>query len=449
MRRINMDGVKMTKKLAALALCAVLVLTLCACKPDNTPEGNTSEPNTLNTSEPSQVTETTDEPTTETTTEPTTEKLVLTVACAESVKGIIEEGSKGNMRASFNKDGFLESEVKWTSSAPDVLFVQEDGTYECRGIGKVQVTAAITKEDETATKSVTFDVQKLVKSAEFNETSIELKAGFTHPIGAKALPEDATDTSIHWLNSNPNIAAIDKKTNQLVGYRQGQCVLTACNNRGDKLGEVSVNVLPGPIYGADEEFGNQIVEYTTYFNPNKANRTTNLKVAANAIMAYQGGVLAPGQQFSFNAWVGERTRAKGYLDAGVFSGSKEETGLAGGICQVSTTLFNAALLANFRIDARSPHSMDPQYGKPGQDAAIQWPSTDLRFTNTLNVPVKIVYQFSGNAMTVRLFTPGETYYPLPEVWIEQGGSGLNYWMKRHVNGEVNYSCTTRYVAYHP
>lgn len=435
----------MSKKWIALALCGLLVLSLCACKPEE-PQNEADTSTLLNTTEAPTEEPVTEAPTEETT-ESTTQKLTLSISCSQSVKGIIEEGAKGIMSAAFNKEGYLESEVKWSSSNPAVMELQENGAYVCKGIGKTDVTATFTKDDETATQTVTYDVQKLAKSAEFNTTSIEVKAGFTHPIGAKALPEDATDTRIFWENSNPSIAEI--KAPNVVAYRQGQCVLTAYNVRGDKLGEVNVNVLPGPVYGADENFGNQIVEYTTYFNANKANRTHNLKVAAQSIMAFQGGVLAPGQQFSFNVWVGERTREKGYLDAGVFSGSKEETGLAGGICQVSTTLFNAALLANFQIDMRYPHSMDPLYGKPGLDAAIQWPSLDLRFTNTLSVPVKIVYQFAGNAMTVRLFTPGEESYPLPDVRIEQGGGGLDYWMKRYVNGEVNYSCKTHYVAYHP
>lgn len=436
----------MKKKWMALGLCLVMVVSLCACTPDQP-----DQPSTKPTVSAAETDPATSEPNTEAPTEPTTESttqaLALTISCAESKRKIIGENTTGTMHASFNKEGYAQSDVKWQSSAPAVMEIDENGNYVCKGLGKTTITATITSGDETASESVVFDVQRLATSADFNATAIEVKAGYAAPIGAQALPLDATDLSIYWENSDKSIAAI-QGTN-VVGYRIGSCVLTAYNNRGDSLGTVTITVLPGPIYGADEHYGNQIVEYTTYFDSKKTNRTQNLRVAAQSIMANQGGILGAGQSFSFNGWVGERTKDKGYLYAGVFNGSKEEQGLAGGICQVSTTLFNAALLANFEIEQRHPHSMDPLYSKPGQDAAIQWPNLDLRFKNTLDVPVKIVYQIQGNTMTVRLFTPGEASYPLPKIWIEQGGGGLNYWMKRYVNGEVNYSCTTRYVAYHP
>ncbi len=442
----SFEGGIMKKRWIAFGLCIVFILSLCACAVDKP-----TEPSSMQESLTVAETEPTTEPETETTTEPTTETttkaLAIAITCDESKQEILAHDATGQMHAIVNKNGYMDSDVKWESSAPAVLEMEEDGTYRAVGIGKTTVTASIETEDESAKRSVVFDVQKLVTGAEFNAQHIEVKAGFGEPIGAKALPEDATDPSIYWGNSNSGVAGI--QGNEVRGYREGTCVLTAYNNRGDALGEVSVTVLPGPVYGADAEFGNQIVEYSTHYVTSKTNRVNNLKVAAAAIMAHNGGVILPGEQFSFNGWVGERTYAKGYLDAGVFSGSKEETGLAGGICQVSTTVFNAALLANFRIDQRHPHSMDPQYGKPGQDAAIQWPSVDMKFTNTLDVPVKIVIQIEGGTMTVRLFTPGTDSYALPDVRIEQGGSGLDYWMKRYVNGEVNYSCSTHYVSYHP
>lgn len=440
----------MKKKWIAFALCAVTVISLCACKQDTLDVE--TQPATAAATGP--VTETTTEPPTETTTESTTQQLTFTMHCSSSLKGIIGIGETGFMKLTFNKAGYENTPVVWESSAPNILSVDASGKIEAKGIGKATITGTATAGDETATESYTYSVEKLVTGADFSTTSIEIKAGFSSEIGAKPLPEDATDQSITWGNSNPSVAAIEKD-NRVWGYKAGNCVLTAYNNRGEALGTVNVKVLPGPVYGATAEFGNQIVEYSTNYAISKTNRVQNLRVAAQSIMAYddKNGVLGPNERFSFNVWVGERTREKGYLDAGVFNGSKEETGLAGGICQVSTTLFNAALLANFEINARSPHSMDPQYGTPGRDAAIQWPNTDLQFTNTLDVPVKIVYQFSEingqGVMTVRLFTPGETPYVLPQVRIEQGGRGLDYWMKRYVNGEVNYACNTHYVAQHP
>lgn len=432
----------MRKKWIAAALCLTIILSaFAACKKDD--PAPPTEPATA--SEPASKTpETTSQPetTTETTTQPTTQKLTLSIACNESKKAILPEKATGKMQASFNKAGAYDpAQVKWQSSAPAVMTIDEQGNYQAMGIGKTTITATYTLGDETVTQSAVLDVQKLLTGAVFSTKSIELQARSSADIGASPVPADATDPSIYWGSSNSKIAAIEG--NKLVAYRQGNCVLTAYNNRGEALGDVAVNVLPAPVYGADMEFGNQIVAYPSTYS-NKPNRTTNLKIAAGKI---NGTVVAPGGYFSFNEVVGERTRAAGYLDAPIYIGDKEGTGLAGGICQVSSTLFNAVLLSNAKIEKRAQHSLKAPYVPLGQDAAVEWPGLDFAFTNTLDVPIKLVFEFDeGNRQIIcRIFTPGTESYALPNIKVESGGSGNSYWMKRYVNGQVNYQCNSTYL----
>ena len=109
------------------------------------------------------------------------------------------------------------------------------------------------------------------------------------------------------------------------------------------------------------------------------NRLNNIALALQII---DGTCLEPGQTFSFNEVVGERTRDRGFKSAPAYSRGEVTEEVGGGICQVSTTLFNAAVKANMEIKERYNHSMTVSYVDPGKDAAVDWGNKDLKFTNT-------------------------------------------------------------------
>ena len=118
--------------------------------------------------------------------------------------------------------------------------------------------------------------------------------------------------------------------------------------------------------------------YTTHFNPNQTGRTQNIKLAAKAI---DGTLLKPNQEFSFNQTVGPRTVEAGYQVAMIIEGNEFVPGLGGGICQVSSTLYNAVRLAPLSVSERSHHSLEVSYVPPGQDATVAYPTLDFRFIN--------------------------------------------------------------------
>ena len=115
------------------------------------------------------------------------------------------------------------------------------------------------------------------------------------------------------------------------------------------------------------------------------NRLVNLNLSCAAI---SGMRLEPGQEFSFNKVVGQRTKARGYKEAPVFGSDGIDYG--GGVCQVSSTLFNAVVMADMEITQRSPHSQPVHYLPRGRDAAIDWPDKDLKFKNLTDSPVYLV-----------------------------------------------------------
>ena len=109
-----------------------------------------------------------------------------------------------------------------------------------------------------------------------------------------------------------------------------------------------------------------------------ANRLHNVALVANLI---DGTLIAPGKTFSFNATTGERTPEKGFLEAPVIINGELQTGLGGGVCQVSTTVFNAAYEAGLPIDERVNHALYISHYPLGRDATVNYPDQDLKFTN--------------------------------------------------------------------
>ena len=135
-----------------------------------------------------------------------------------------------------------------------------------------------------------------------------------------------------------------------------------------------------------EAFPYLISEFSTKYDARNRNRSTNLEIAANKI---NGKVLMPGEEFSFNKIVAKRTVEEGYKDAAIYADGGVVDGLAGGICQISSTLYNAVLFANLQVTERRNHSFTTSYVAAGRDATVVWGTTDFRFINSRSYPIKI------------------------------------------------------------
>ena len=135
-----------------------------------------------------------------------------------------------------------------------------------------------------------------------------------------------------------------------------------------------------------EAFPDLISEFSTKYSQSQKDRTTNLRLAAEKI---NGTVLMPGEVFSYNTVVGKRTIDAGYKEAKIYVNGEVVDGLGGGICQVSTTLYNAILYANLEIVERRNHQFVPSYAGAGLDATVVYGSIDFQFKNTRSYPIKI------------------------------------------------------------
>lgn len=151
-------------------------------------------------------------------------------------------------------------------------------------------------------------------------------------------------------------------------------------------------------------------------NQNDSNRGVNIRLAVSKI---NGTVLAPGQVFSFNTVVGERSEAGGYKAAHAYISGKIVDDIGGGICQVSTTLYNAILFSDLNVTERTNHMFTVGYVPYGRDAAVSYPGVDFKFRNSTNWPVKLEgFVTKGNQLVFSLKgtneTPGKTITITPQ-----------------------------------
>ena len=137
------------------------------------------------------------------------------------------------------------------------------------------------------------------------------------------------------------------------------------------------------------------------------NRNTNLRLLCEAL---NGVVVQPGETFSYNDTLGERTAEKGYKPAPAYSGNRLTDAIGGGVCQGSSTLYNCVLLADLEVVTRSCHGATVAYLPLGLDAAVNWGTTDFQFRNNFHFPVKIEAETTVDLVKMRILGTDEKDY---------------------------------------
>lgn len=158
----------------------------------------------------------------------------------------------------------------------------------------------------------------------------------------------------------------------------------------------------------------RLAAYTTRFSPDDVNRVRNIRLAAQAL---DGTLIRPGEVCSFNEVVGERSEARGYRPAPEILRERYVVGVGGGVCQVSSTLYNAALLAGLEVPERAPHSQPLGYVPPGRDATVYYGLVDLKVRNNRSRTVAVVAEVGQDALTISLCGQKEDF---PEIRLESG-----------------------------
>lgn len=149
-----------------------------------------------------------------------------------------------------------------------------------------------------------------------------------------------------------------------------------------------------------EAFPNLLSTYSTKYDGGNIDRTTNLRIACQKI---NDKVILPGETFSYNKTLGERTSAAGYKYAKVYENGEVVDGIGGGICQISSTLYNSVLMANMEVTERRNHQFITSYTPAGRDATVVYGLTDFKFKNTRNYAVKIKASCSNGIATISIY----------------------------------------------
>lgn len=145
----------------------------------------------------------------------------------------------------------------------------------------------------------------------------------------------------------------------------------------------------------------EISSFSTEIKDDSEGRLTNIQITCSLI---NNTVLAPGDTFSFNDTVGQPTTSRGYQEATIIIDGEHETGIGGGNCQVSSTLYNAVLDLSFiSIIERNEHGLPVTYVPEGQDAAVSFGSLDLKFRNDSDKEIRIEMTSDNESITAKIY----------------------------------------------
>ncbi len=214
------------------------------------------------------------------------------------------------------------------------------------------------------------------------------------------------------VNRPPRNATLSLKTGGIIAEEEGrQLELPTLKNWIETElnqmdgGSIVLPVAPiRPEITAKELAENGIKElvamYTTVFNPEDANRTINVKLSAQKI---NGKLIYPGQTFSYNDTVGPREKEQGFKEAMEIINGEFVPGIGGGVCQVSSTLYNAVILAGLQVVERTNHSKPLSYVPVGRDATVVYNTLDFKFVNDSPAPVMIMAETIGDKLNIGIF----------------------------------------------
>lgn len=198
-------------------------------------------------------------------------------------------------------------------------------------------------------------------------------------------------------------------------------------------------VYPALIKDSNGDYPYQLSAYTTYYDVKNSTRTVNIDNAVSKLNDLQ---IPDGSTFSFNQTVGKRTVLAGYQEAKVVQGDEFVDGLGGGICQVSSTIFQAALRANLNITVRACHSLEISYVPLGADATVQWNSQDFQFKNNCGSDIRLSVTAKNGTLTCSVYAKDNI--DIGDVDVKVSKNGSEYVLTRTVNGESNYTTYSKY-----
>lgn len=223
---------------------------------------------------------------------------------------------------------------------------------------------------------------------------------------SKEIGQEAKDATI--LLKNQGFVITDEAEGRKLDINKSYELIKSQIEKADTEDvDLVVDVIQPEIKRSDlENIKDKLGEYSTKFNAADVDRTHNIKIATSSASHI---LIKPGEIYSVNKTVGPRLAKNGYKEAKVIVNNELVPGIGGGVCQVSSTLYNAALLSNMKIVERRSHALPSSYIAKGRDATISENYIDLKFENTTKYPIYIYGEVKGS--WVKFIIYGRNEYP--------------------------------------
>lgn len=238
-----------------------------------------------------------------------------------------------------------------------------------------------------------------------------IKAGDTEEIEINTIYEECPEIDIEKIysevKSEPQNATYKKDPFEIIPHKNGldfdiekakQILSEEKDEYVIKLDIIEPEIHTNEI--GEEAFPDLLSSFSTKYDETNVPRSKNLKIAMSKL---NGVVVMPGEVFSYNKTLGKRTVEEGYQYANGFAGGQVVPMLAGGICQISSTLYDAALYANMNIVERHNHMFQATYVDPGKDATVVYGSLDFKFENTRKYPIMIKTKCGSGLAEIKIF----------------------------------------------
>ncbi len=241
-----------------------------------------------------------------------------------------------------------------------------------------------------------FFVNELVLSFSYNENSVLQKINDI----AKDINRVPIDATIR-LKSGKFVITPETVGLKLNSDTAFDLIKSRIEDSDISVVELPMEKIPPDIKKSDlENITEKLGEYTTKFDASNKNRTYNIALATASVTDV---LVNPEEVFSLNKIIGSRLEEKGYKMAKVIINNEYVDGIGGGLCQISTTLYNAALLSNMKIVERKNHSLPSEYVGLGRDATISGDYIDMKFENNTDSPIYIHGDVKGNKVTFSIY----------------------------------------------
>ncbi len=343
--------------------------------------------------------------------------LILAISCIVFLMGKMKEQGEGKESSPENMITTQESETELQKQ------VYVDG-IDITGMSREQAREAILKNYPWDMKVTWQEESYEVSDLMAGKVDALLEDVFTgepeerYVLDTEGLDEairqEAAAAASRWDKpaKNGSISSYDASSDRFLftgaesGYLVDQEKLAA--DIADAVGRKEFDVvIEAAVNAVEPEFSEAVAKekyktiasFTTKTTSN-SKRNTNIRLASQAL---NGTVLQPGEEFSFNEVVGQRTAEKGYQGAAAYNNGEVVEEIGGGVCQVSSTLYNAVLKAGLKTTFRRSHTYEPSYVTPGTDAAISWGGPDYKFVNNSNAAIGIRASYADQTMKISIY----------------------------------------------